>query len=183
MAINTTSEEYATWFQKQAKICQERAAYIRHSWAKKEAEKQAKEEARKQADERFNQLLATMRAWQDQHSTPPAPHEAPKEEANSEENTEITAEKKEQKPLYQATVEDDTESIIESTTKHGNSMPVGKSTLSTIPRLCTTLSSGDQAARLTNALLSAYQHAMSLILASQLGYIRCMEGMEATGEG
>ena len=72
---------------------------------------------------------------------------------------------------------------MECTTKHGNSMLTTKSTLSTIPRLCTTPTSRDSAARLTNALLSAYQHAMSLILASQLGYIRCIEGMEATGEG
>ena len=195
MATNTTSEECATWFQKQAKICQERAAYIRQAWAKKEAEKQARQEAiqqaeqaRKQADERFNQLLATMRAWQDQHSTPPAPHEAPKEEANSEENTEITAEKQEQEPLYQATVEDD----MECTTKHGNSMLTTKSTLSTIPRLCTIPASRDPAACLSNAFFThqhalnpAYQHALilGLMLNTRFGYIEHSESMEATGQG
>ena len=41
MAIHTTSEECATWSQQQAKICQDRAAYIRQAWAKQRAEKQA----------------------------------------------------------------------------------------------------------------------------------------------
>ena len=98
-------------------------------------------------------------------------------------NAEITAEKQEQEPLYQATVEDDTETTAKSTTKHGNSMLATKSTLSTISRLCTTSFSGDSAACLSSAFLIATQHAMSLILTSQIGYIRCMEGMEATGQG
>ena len=101
-----------------------------------------------------------------------------------EENAEITAEK--QAPLYQATVED----ITESTTKHGNSMAVSKSTLSTFPRLCTTRSSRDSAACLSNALLSAYQHTLNLAYQHTMfpalttfGYIEYSEGMEATGQG
>ena len=134
-----------------------------------------------------------MRAWQatqaTQQSTPPAPRDAPKEEANLEENAEITAEKQEQEPLqplYQATVEDDTETHVKST-------PDSPSTLSTIPRLCTIPTSGDSAARLSNAPFSAYQYALhlayqhtlilGLMINTPLGYIRYMEGMEATGQG
>ena len=204
MAINTTSEECTKWFQQQAQICQERAAYIRYSWAKQEVEKQARQEAlkqaeqaRKEADERWNQLLATMRAWQatqksTQQSTPPAPHEALKEQANLEENAEITAEMQEQEPLhqkeqlllYQATVEHNTETIAKS-------IPDSPSTLSTKIRLCTTPFSGDPAACLSNAPLSTYHYALNLtyqhalilglMFNTLLGYIRCMEGMEATG--
>ena len=174
------------WMRQQAKILQDRADYIRQAWARQEAEKQA----RKEADERFNQLLATMRAWQanqaTQQSTPPAP-----QEANDEENADITAEEQEQEPRqqlpYQATVEnaeDDAESTEEKQTKHqygssklSSDKPDSKTALSTIPRLC------DPATRLIGALL-AYQHAMLLAWHdSQFGYIRCMEGMEATGQG
>ena len=121
-----------------------------------------------------------------QQSTLPAPHEAPKEEANSEENAEITAEK--QAPVYQATVEDD----MECTTKHGNSMLTTKSTLSTIPRLCTIPASRDPAACLSNAFFThqhalnpAYQHALilGLMLNTRFGYIEHSESMEATGQG
>ena len=190
-----------SWARTQAKILQNRAHYIRQAWAKQEAEKQAK----KQADELFKQQLATwqanLQAWQasiqanlqqqatqaTQHSTPPAPQEAYEEEANLKANAEITAEKQEQeprqRPLYQATVEDDTE--------HGNSILDTKSILSSFSCLCTTSFSGDSAACLSD-VLSAYQHALNLACQHTmfqawhgplLGYIRCMEGMEATGEG
>ena len=186
-----TTEE--AWLRPQAKILQNRADYIRQSWARKEA--------RKQADERFNQLLAdiqaTLQAMQQttqqitqlatQQLTPPAPQEARKEEdkqplqqAIVEENAEITAEK--QAPLYQATVEDITESITESTTKDGNSMAVSKSTLSTFPRLCTTPTSRDLAACLSNALLFAFQHT-GFLNTTIPGYIEYSEDMEATGQG
>ena len=130
-----------------------------------------------------------------QQSTPPAPQEAQEEEAILEGNAEITAEKQEQKPLYQATVDDVTESTVEKETQQqrdGNSMLNSKSTRSEIPRLCTTPASRDQAACLSNTLLSAYQHALNLACQHTifqawhgplLGYIRCMEGMEATGQG
>ena len=177
------TEESNEWLRQQAKIFQNRADYIRQKWAKQEAEKQA----RKEADERFNQLLATMRAWQaTQQSTPPAPQEAKKEEAQEE----ITAEEQEQEPRqhprYQATVEDaeeDAESSEEKQTeqqygssKLSSSKPDSKIALSAIPRVY------DPAASLTNALLSAYQHAMNLV-GTQFSYIRYMEGMEASGQG
>ena len=76
-----------------------------------------------------------------------------------EKNAETTAEK--QMPLYRASAEDVTESTIESTTKHGSSMPDSKSTLFTIPRLCTTPFPGDPAVCLNNTLL-ACQHTMFL---------------------
>ena len=111
-------------------------------------------------------------------STSPAPKEEIKQllqQAIAEENAEITVEKQVQKPLYQATVEDDTED--------DNSMLDNKSTLSTKARLCTAPASRDPAACLSKALLFASQHALILTLAYHFGYIRCMEGMEATGEG
>ena len=117
-----------------------------------------------------------------QQSTPPALQEAKKEKANDEENAEIIAEKQEQQPLYQATVEDITESITESTTKDGNSMAVSKSTLSTIPRLCTTPTSRDSAACLSNALLFAFHHT-GFLNTTIPGHIQHSEGMEATGQG
>ena len=168
------------WFRQQAKIFQNRADYIRQRWA----EKQAKEEARKKANESFKQHLAEMQAnfqaMLTQYSTPPtppAPQEAHEEEANLEENTEITAEMQEQEslqPLYQATVEDDTETTAKT-------IPDSPSTLSTIPRLCTTRSSGDPAACFSIAFYD-YQHA-SILGNTKFGYIRCMEGMEASGQG
>ena len=130
-------------------------------------------------------MQAILQAWQanhcsTQHSIPPAPQEAQKEETNDEENAEITAEKQAPRPLYQATVEDD----IESTTKQGNSMPDNKSTLSSIPRLCTTPSSGDSAARLSTAPLLACQHAIFLAWHGLLpGCIEYSKGIEATGQG
>ena len=100
-----------------------------------------------------------------------------------EENAEITAEQQEQQPLYQATVEDDTESTAEkqSQHQHGSDKPDNMSTLPTIPRLCTSSFSGDPTACLSNAFLLAWQHAT--FLAFRLSYIRCQEGMEATGQG
>ena len=103
------------------------------------------------------------------------------QQAIVKEDAENTAEKQEQQPLYQATVEDITESTTESTTKHGSSMADSKSTLSTIPRLCTARSSGDSAACLSNALLLACQHTM--FLNTLPGYIEHSEGIEATGQG
>ena len=123
-----------------------------------------------------------------QHSTPPAPREAQKE-----------VEQAKRQPLHQATVEDDTE----STTKHGSTMPDSKNTLSSMPCLCATRSSGDSAACLS---ITLFKHASCLAsfltsffgdflnsfvaLASFLawhgllpGYIECTEGMEATGQG
>ena len=118
-------------------------------------------------------------------STPPAPQEAKKEE--------------DKKPLYQATVEDVTESTAEKETEqqYGSSKlssdkPDSKTTLSTIPRLCTARSFGDPAVCLSNAFFAylnaphlAYQHALilGLMLTTPLGYIECTEGMEATGQG
>ena len=86
--------------------------------------------------------------------TPPAPQETQKE--------------KDIQLLQQATVE----STTESTTKHCSSVPDSKSTISTIPRLCTARSFGD---------LAAYDNA--LLLAYLFGYIRHSEGLKATGQG
>lgn len=113
-----------------------------------------------------------------QYSTPPTPQEAQKE-----------VEQVKKQLLYQATVEEDTESTTESTTKHGSSIPDSKSTLPTIPRLCATRSSGDSAARLSNAaflasfLASFFGDLLTSFFgsASRFGYIECMEGMEVTG--
>ena len=101
-------------------------------------------------------------------STPPTPQEAQKEE--------------DEQLLQQATVE----SITESTTKHGSSMPDSNSILSTIPRLYTARSSGDSAAYLSNAILLTCQHIMFLntLLGYTLpGYIEHSEGLKATGQG
>ena len=158
---NTTE---ITWCQTQTKILQNRADYIRQSWAKKEQAKQQAEQARKEADERFNQLLATwqanLQAWQEQ-STPPAPQEAPKEE--------------DKKPLYQATVEDVTESTAETESQQQH----GSSKLSTDD----TPISGDSAACLSNALFFATQHALILMLNTIFGHIQHSQSMEARGEG
>ena len=124
---------------------------------------------------------------QAQQSTPPAP-----KEANDEENADNTAE--EQEPLYQATVEDaedDAESIEEKQIEHqygssklSSDKPDNEITVSTIPRLCTTPTSKDSAACLTNALLSAHQHAILLAWHGFLhGYMDYTEGMEATRQG
>ncbi|KAM0795455.1 hypothetical protein BDR22DRAFT_591499 [Usnea florida] len=140
-----------------------------------------------------NQQLATLQAsiqanlqqlgTQAKQSTLPAPQETKKEQAKEEENAEITAEKQEQGPrqqsLYQASVENDTESV----TKHGNGMPDSKITLSTFLRLCTTRSSRDPATCLSKVLLCAYQHALILMLNTLPGHIEHTEGMEATGQG
>ena len=93
-------------------------------------------------------------------STPPAPQEAQKEE--------------DIQLLQQATVNGTTESTTESITKHDSSMPDIKSTLSTIPRLCTAHS----AACLSNTLLLA-----CLLGYTLLGYIEHLEGLEASGQG
>ena len=109
-----------------------------------------------------------------QQSTPPAPQEAKKEEAKQ--------------LLYQATVEDDTETTAEST-MHGNSMAVSKSMLSTKACLCTTPASRDPAACPSNLLASSFGSFFDSFLASfsasrfGFGYIEYKEGMEATGEG
>ena len=117
--------------------------------------------------------------------TQPAPQEAQKEE-----------DQQPLQPLYQATVEDDTENTAESIT--GSTIPDSKSTLSSMPCLCATRSPGDSAACFSNARLFARRASClasfltSLFgnyltsffgFASPLGYIRCMEGMEATGQG
>ena len=128
-----------------------------------------------------------------QHSTPPTPQEAPKkqdkqllQQAITEVNTEINAEKQGPQPLHQATVEDNTE---DDNTMHGNSVPVITSTLSTKPRLCSTPACRDPAACPTNLLAFSFgsffgsTSFLTSFLASQLGYIRYMEGMEASGEG
>ena len=125
-----------------------------------------------------------------QQSTPPTPQEAPKEQAISEEETETTVEKQEQeplqKPLYQATVEDDTETTAEST-MHGNSILGNSSTVSTKPRLCTAPACRDPATYPSNSLTSSFGSFFGSFLtsfsASEFGYIRCTEGIEATGEG
>ena len=109
--------------------------------------------------------------------TPPAPQEAQKE-----------VEQVKKQPLHQATVEDDTESTMESTTKHGSGMAVNTSTLSTIPRLCAARSSGNSAACPSNLLASSLASFFGDFLTSffaltSFGYIECMEGMEATGQG
>ena len=136
----------------------------------------APQKAQRQKDKQPLQQQST------QHSTPPAPQEAQKE-----------VEQVKMQPLYQATVEDDTE----STTKHGSSMPDSKSILSSMPCLCAARSSGDSAACLSNALLASFLTSFFgdfltsfFALASFLawhgllpGYIECMEGMEATGQG
>ena len=75
------------------------------------------------------------------------------------------------------------QATVENTTKHGCRMPDSKSTLSTIPRLCTVRSSGDSAACLSNF---ACQHIM--FLNTLLGYtlpryIGHSEELEATGQG
>lgn len=155
-----TKEE--TWCRQQAKIPQNRAHYIREAWAK-QAKSQAEEEARKQADELFRQQLAditansqailqaTQQSFQlatqsNQQSTPPTPQAAKKEEEETR-----------PKPLYQATVEDVPESTAgkETEHQHGSSKPDSdkpdsKTTLSRIPRLCTTPSFG--AVCISNAL-------------------------------
>ena len=86
-------------------------------------------------------------------STPPAPQKAQKEE--------------DEQLLQQATAKSTTESI-------------SKSTLSTIPRLCTIRSSGDSAACLSNL---ACQHINTLLDYTLLDYIGHSKGIEATGQG
>ncbi|KAM0800619.1 hypothetical protein BDR22DRAFT_241508 [Usnea florida] len=122
-----------------------------------------------QMDAIVSPILAT------QQSTPPAPQEARKEEEETRPQL-----------LYQATVEDDAESTEEKQTEHqygssklSSNKPDSQITLSTILRLCTT--SEDSAASLSNALLLGCQH--TTFLASHFSYIRCMEGMEASGQG
>ena len=76
----------------------------------------------------------------------------------------------------------------ESATKDDSSRPDNYSTLSRIPRPCTTPFSGDPAACLSIALV-AYQHARHLafqnvgFLNTLPGFIKHSEGMEATGQG
>ena len=114
---------------------------------------------------------------QTQQSIPPAP-QAKKEEV------------KETRPqlLYQATVEDAEDNAEKESkqqygsSKHGSTKPDSKSTLSSMPCLCTTRSSGNSAAFLSKALRFATHHALTLV-GTPLGYIRCSEGMEPTGEG
>ena len=148
----------------------------------------------------FNTVTAEMEAFKStlrpaatQHSTPPAPQEAPKEEDKQllqrvivKGDTESTAEK--QEPLYQATVEDIVESTAEKETEqqhgssdHGSTKPDSKSTLSTILCQWTTLFTGDPAACLSIALLSAYQHVSILALNTLPGCIEHSEGVEVTG--
>ena len=115
---------------------------------------------------------------QQQHSTqrsnPPAPQEAQKE-----------VEQVKKQPLYKATVEDNTESTTESTTKQGSSIAVNKSTLSTIPRLHAARSSRNSAACPSNLVASFFGDFLTSFFgsASLLGYIECIEGIEATGQG
>ena len=175
-----TTEDDCKWFRQQAKILQNRTHYIR--------QQQANELFKQQLADLHATFQATLQQLATQQSTPPtppAPQETRKEEdeqllqqAIVKEDVENTAEKQEQQPLYQATF---TESTTGSTTKHGSSMPDSKSTLSTIPRLCTARSSGDSAACLSNALLLACQHTM--FLTTLPGYIEHSEGIEATGQG
>ena len=103
--------------------------------------------------------------------TPPTPQEAQKE----------VEQEKDKQPLYQATVEDDTEITGEKKTEqqHGSSMPDSKSTLSSMPRLRATSASRDPAACLS--AFFGFLPTSFFALASLLGYIRCMEGMEAIG--
>ena len=124
--------------------------------------------------EEIRKLLPLLLLLLYKHSTPPTPQEAQKEEANNKANTKITTEKHEQQPLYQATVEDDTE--------HGNSILNSKSTLSSFPYLCTAPASRDPAVYLSKALFASSLTSL-FSSASRFGYIECMEGMEATGEG
>ena len=114
-------------------------------------------------------LQATQATQQSTPPTQPAPQEAQKEE--------------DKQPLYQATVEDDTEITAEKKTEqqHGSSMPDSKSTLSSMPRLRATSASRDPAACLS--AFFGFLPTSFFALASLLGYIRCMEGMEATGQG
>ncbi|KAM0795154.1 hypothetical protein BDR22DRAFT_894509 [Usnea florida] len=104
---------------------------------------------------------------QTQQSTPPAP-QAQKEE-------------EEEKPqsLYQATVEDaedDPESITESTT--GSKSRDSKQ----LSRKCTP-HTGLLATFLATSYLTSFGCFLASFSASHVGYIRCMEEMEASGEG
>ena len=95
----------------------------------------------------------------------------------------IAQKEEDEQLLQQITVEDITKSITENTTKHGSSISDSKSTLSTIPRLCTARSSGDSAACLD---IFACQHIMflnTLLGYTSLGYIEHSKGIEATGQG
>ena len=113
-----------------------------------------------------------------QQSIPPTPHDQKEEE------------KVNQEPLYQATVEDaedDTETTPEST-NHGNSMLTGSKSHDSkqllrkwaphtglLATLLTTF--------LATSLTSFFGSYLASFSASQFGYIECMEGMEAAGEG
>ena len=114
--------------------------------------------------------VQSFESWCQQHCTPPAPQEAQKE-----------VEQVKKIALHQATVEEDTEITVEKKTEqqHGSTKPDSKSTLSSMPCLCTIRSSGDSAACLSMAY-SAY--AAFLAWHGLLpGYIEYSEGMEATG--
>ncbi|KAM0800631.1 hypothetical protein BDR22DRAFT_889346 [Usnea florida] len=103
-------------------------------------------------------------------------------------------EKEKPKPLYQATVEDaedDAEDTPEST-KHGNSMLTGSKSHDNKQLLRKWAPhTGLLATFLTTSLASSFSALFSRLatfffgtfLASQLSYIRCMEEMEASGEG
>ena len=123
----------------------------------------------------INIVHSVMRQYLTPSTPPPSTPSAP-QEAQKEENEQ--PQKQEQQPLYQATVESTTESI----TKH-SSMPDSKSTISTIPRLCTVRSSGDSAACFSNAILLAYLPGYTLPGYTLPGYIEHLKGLKATGQG
>ena len=134
--------------------------------------------------------LATLQTTQ--QSTPPAPERQSGQSIKKPVAQKEEEQEKEQ-PLHQATVEDITEDIAESTAEKkieqhntATSKPDSDSTLSTIPRLCTTPVSRDPAAYLSNTLHLACQHAAFLACLRHgflPGYIEWIEGMEATGQG
>ena len=127
------------------------------------------------------QYIKEMEQQSTPQSTLPAPHEAQKEE-----------EKEKKQPLYQATVEDITETTAESNLE---GVPGNTSLLPTIPCLRTAPACRDPAAypsaflasffgsSLATFLASSFTSFFGNFLASLLGYIRCMEGIEATGQG
>ena len=130
-------------------------------------------------NEAFNKHFGPQQATQaTRQCTPPTP-QAKKEEVK----------KLRPRPLYQATVEDDTE--------HGNSMLANKSILSSFLYLYTTRASRDSAAYISKLLTSSFGSFFGSFLTSLFGsplasfsasrfgfgYIECIASMEASGQG
>ena len=137
-------------------------------------------------DKHFGPLHSTQQATQaTQQLNPPAPQVQQEQEQEQEQ---------EQKPLYQATVEDaedDAENTAE-TTMHGNSMATGSKSHDSKQTFrkwaphtgfLTTFLATPLTFFFGSCLASSSAFYLASFSASQFGYIRCMEEMEASGEG